>query len=283
MIEKAHAKINLSLNCLGLREDGYHDIESIVLPIELHDTLVISLLPKTTPDDFVVCDDFSLKISKYNLVHKMIDICREKRKFSQHLSIEIHKNIFLQAGLGGGSADAAAALRGIIRLFKLSPSEEEIKEICNLAGSDVLVQFFNRPAIVKGRGDNITFIEVPKAYYVLLVKSIYGSSTQQVFEEANNNDLIHGDINNVLKLFLEEDLITLGKNVFNSLYKPASILQEKIIDTYNDVNKYGFEVVSMTGSGSTIFAISNDIKLLKKAEKELYFKGYHTELTKLIK
>ncbi len=283
MIEKAHAKINLSLNCLGLREDGYHDIESIVLPIELHDTLVISLLPKTTPDDFVVCDDFSLKISKYNLVHKMIDICREKWKFSQHLSIEIHKNIFLQAGLGGGSADAAAALRGIIRLFKLSPSEEEIKEICNLAGSDVLVQFFNRPAIVKGRGDNITFIEVPKAYYVLLVKSIYGSSTQQVFEEANNNDLIHGDINNVLKLFLEEDLITLGKNVFNSLYKPASILQEKIIDTYNDVNKYGFEVVSMTGSGSTIFAISNDIKLLKKAEKELYFKGYHTELTKLIK
>ena len=283
MIEKAHAKINLSLNCLGLREDGYHDIESIVLPIELHDTLVISLLPKTTPDDFVVCDDFSLKISKYNLVHKMIDICREKWKFSQHLSIEIHKNIFLQAGLGGGSADAAAALRGIIRLFKLSPSEEEIKEICNLAGSDVLVQFFNRPAIVKGRGDNITFIEVPKAYYVLLVKSIYGSSTQQVFEEANNNDLIHGDINNVLKLFLEEDLITLGKNVFNSLYKPASILQEKIIDTYNDVNKYGFEVVSMTGSGSTIFAISNDIKLLKKAEKEVYFKGYHTELTKLIK
>ena len=283
MIEKANAKINLSLNCLGLREDGYHDIESIVLPIELHDTLVISLLPKTTPDDFVICDDFSLKISKYNLVHKMIDVCRNKWKFNEHLSIEIHKNIFLQAGLGGGSADAAAAFRGIIRLFKLKPTEEEIKEICNSIGSDVLVQFYNKPAIVKGRGDKLTFIEIPKNYYVLLVKSIYGSSTQQVFEEADKHDLIKGNLNEVLKLFLEENLITLGQNVFNSLYKPASSLQEKIIDTYNDVKKYGFEVISMSGSGSTIFALSTDVKLLRKAEKELYFKGYHTELTKLIK
>lgn len=283
MIEKANAKINLSLNCLGLRKDGYHELESIVLPVELHDTLVISILPKTTPDDFVVCDDFSLRISKYNLVHKMIDACRNKFNFKENLSIEIHKNIFLQAGLGGGSADAAAAFRGIIRLFNLHPSEEEIKEICNSIGSDVLVQFYNKPAIVKGRGDELTFIEIPKTYYVLLVKSIYGSSTEQVFKEANKHSLETGDLKNVLKLFISEDLTELGKNIFNSLYKPASILQDKIIDTYNDVKKYGFEVVSMSGSGSTIFAISTNVKLLKKAEKELYFKGYQTILTKLIK
>ena len=146
-----------------------------------------------------------------------------------------------------------------------------------------LVQFYNKPAIVKGRGDELTFIEIPKTYYVLLVKSIYGSSTEQVFKEADKYSLETGDLTNVLKLFINEDLTELGKNVFNSLYKPASILQEKIIDTFNDVKKYGFEVVSMSGSGSTIFAISTNTKLLKKAEKELYFKGYQTILTKLIK
>lgn len=283
MIEKANAKINLSLNCLGLRDDGYHELESIVLPVDLHDTLEISILSKSTPDDFVICDDFSLKISKYNLVHKMIDICRQKRGFKEHLNVEIHKNIFLQAGLGGGSADAAAAFRGIICLFKLNPSEEEIKEICNKIGSDVLVQFYNKPALVKGRGDDITFITPQKSYYCLLVKPIYGSSTAQVFKEADKHDLIHGDINKILELFLKNDLVELGKNIFNSLYKPASILQDAIIKTYEDVSSYGFEVIGMSGSGSTIFALSSNLKLLKIAEKELYFKGYMSELTKTFK
>ncbi len=283
MIVKAYAKINLSLDCLGLREDGYHNLKSIVLPIELHDTLDISKLSKNTPDDFVVCDDFSLRISKYNLVHKMIEVCREKWHFEEHFNVEIHKNIFLQAGLGGGSADAAAALRGLIKILKLHPSDEEIKEICSSIGSDVYVQYYNKPAIIEDKGDKLTFIDIPKSYYVLLVKPIFGSSTAQVFEEANNHDLVHGDVDEVLKHFKNGDLIETGKHVFNSLYGPASRLQPSIVETYNSVKEYGFEIVDMSGSGSTIYAISENINLLKKAEKELYFKGFHTELTKLIK
>lgn len=283
MIVKAYAKINLSLDCLGLREDGYHNLKSIVLPIELHDTLEITKLSKNSLDDFVVCDDFSLRISKYNLVHKMIEACRERWGFEEHFNVEIHKNIFLQAGLGGGSADAAAALRGLIKLLKVNPSEEEIKEICSSIGSDVYVQYHNKPAIIEDKGDKITFIDIPRSYYVLLVKPIFGSSTKQVFEEADNHDLVHGDVNKVLETFQKGDLIETGKLVFNSLFMIASNLQPSIIEAYNDTKEYGFEIVDMSGSGSTIYAISENVKLLKKAEKELYFKGYHTELTKLIK
>ena len=100
MIEKAHAKINLSLDIKNLRDDGYHNLETIMLPLEMHDSLEVQILPPHATDDFVTCDDYSLKITKYNLVHRIIDEAREKWGFREHFLINIHKNIFLQAGLG---------------------------------------------------------------------------------------------------------------------------------------------------------------------------------------
>ena len=92
MVEKAYSKINITLDVKDLRDDGYHNIESVILPLEFHDTLEVSILPKSTPDDFVVCDDFSLRIAKYNLVHKTIDLCRAKWGFKERLNVNIHKN-----------------------------------------------------------------------------------------------------------------------------------------------------------------------------------------------
>lgn len=281
MIEKAYAKINLSLDCLSKREDGYHELEMVVVPIELHDAIEMYLLPKTQPDDFVVCDDFSLKISKYNLVHKMIDACRNKWGFKDHFNVIIHKNIYLQAGLGGGSADAAATFRGIIRLLKLNPSEEEIKDICLSIGSDVLFQFYNDSAVVKGRGNYLERFDNNFSYNILLVKPLAGSSTSEVFNKSDELILMHGDSKKVKEAFINNNLIELGESIFNSLYLPATTLDNKIKETYEIVSSYGFEVVGMSGSGSTIYAISSNKKLLKKAEKELYYKGYNTELTKV--
>ena len=107
MIKKAHAKLNLALNIVGLRPDGYHDIETIMLPLDLHDSIELNIASNRSADDFVVCDNYNVGISKYNLCHKAINIARQKWGFKQHFDIFIHKNIFLQSGLGGGSADAA--------------------------------------------------------------------------------------------------------------------------------------------------------------------------------
>ena len=104
MIEKAYAKVNLALNVFEKNENNYHDLESIMLPLQLHDTIEIAILPPENTDDFITCDDYSLKVVKYNLCHKAIDVCRKRWNFKEKFRVVIHKRIFIQSGLGGGSA-----------------------------------------------------------------------------------------------------------------------------------------------------------------------------------
>lgn len=282
MIEKAYAKINLSLDCIKKREDGYHDLESVVVPIELHDTLEISILPPTTPDDFVVCDQYLVKISKYNLVHQTIDLCREKFGFKDHLNIKIHKNIYVQAGLGGGSADAAACLRGIIKLYKLNPKKEEIEEICNKIGSDVLFQYYNHSAIMKGRGEIIENFDHNFNYSVLLVKPPKGNSTEEVYKLTDTLELPHGDTSEVLRCVQNNDLEGLGNATFNSLFLPATKLLPEIEVTYRTLLTFDFEVVQMSGSGSCLYAISKNKRALKKAARYFDSKGLQVDITKIL-
>lgn len=282
MIEKAYAKINLTLDVKNIREDRYHEIESIMIPIEFHDTLEIGLLPKGTTDDFVVCDDFSLKVSKYNLVHKMIDICREIYGFERRLNVSIHKNIYLQGGLGGGSADAAAIFRAIIKIFKLNPTEEEIKKICLTIGSDVLFQFYNKPALVKGKGDFIEFIDININPYVLLVKPLSGNSSKNIFEKSDEMILKHVDSYLLLDDLKRGDLLNLkGKNI-NSLYEVSKELNKDMEEIKALLEKYDFELIGMTGSGSTFYALTNDLKKAKKAAKDIYKNGYNIDITKFL-
>ena len=281
MVEKAYSKINITLDVKDLRDDGYHNIESVILPLEFHDSLEVSILPKSTPDDFVVCDDFSLRISKYNLVHKTIDLCRAKWGFKERLNVNINKNIYLQAGLGGGSADAAAILRTIIRMFKLTPTEEEIKEICLKAGSDVYYQYYNKPALVSGKGDKLEFFDCPLDFYVLLVKPLLGNSTEAVFTEADQHDLIHGDSRKTIEALKTKDLKEIQKTMFNSLFEPAKILCSEIEEVYNELKSLDFDAYGMTGSGSCLFALSYDKKKLEKAEKHFFLRGYQSDLTKI--
>lgn len=281
-IEKAYAKINLSLSVEGKREDGYHKLNMVMIPLLLHDSIDFSILPASIPDDFVTCDDFSLRISKYNLCHQMIDVCRERFKFKEHFNVKIHKNIWLQAGLGGGSADAAAVLRCIIKHLDLKITPEEIKEICNEVGSDILFQFYNHSAIVKERGDVIERFDHDNNCHVLLVDTKTGNSTKEVFDKSDTMELISGDVEAVKNAFINKDLKKIGESCFNSLYKPASELNPEITKLKELLDGYGFDCVSMTGSGSCMFCLSNNLKLLKKAEKELFFKGYLTEITKVL-
>lgn len=283
IIERAYAKINLCLDCKYIRDDGFHELESVMLPLEFHDSIDFSVLPKGITDDFITCDSFSLRISKYNLCHKMVDVLREKYQFKEHFSIKIHKNIFLQAGLGGGSADACAVFRCIIKHLKLKLSDGEIKEICNKVGSDCYFQFYNKPAITKGRGDNIDFFELKDNFLILLVAPKIGNCTETIFKESDKMELEHGDAIKVKERLLSNDLDELGKIVFNSLYKPAIKINPEIEPLKNLLENKGFECVSMTGSGSTLFAISKNKTLIKKTARELDKKGYLVEITTILK
>ncbi len=284
MIEKANAKINLSLDIKNLREDGYHNLETIMLPLEMHDSLEVQKLPPHAKDDFVTCDDYSLKITKYNLVHRIINAAREKRGFDEHFFISIHKNIFLQAGLGGGSADAGAALRAILKILKIEATKEDLIDIGISIGSDVPWAIFNQPTLLKRKGDVLEFIDHTMPYYVLLVKPFDGLSTKDVFEAADKcNDVVHGEINLIKDLYLKDDLEGLGKAVFNSLENPAIELLPEISNIIENLKDDGFECVRMSGSGSCVFALTKDKKLWKKCEKKYTLEHYQVCATKFLR
>lgn len=282
MIEKAYAKLNLSLDCLSKREDGYHDLESVEVVLDFHDILVISPLSKSTTDDYVTCDDYSLRISKANLVHKVIDICRERWGFKDHYQVKIHKNIYLQGGLGGGSADAAAMLRGLIKILKKEVDDKEIKEICDKVGSDVYFQYYNRAAVVKGKGDIIEPFNHDSTFFCLLVKPHSGNSTLDIFNVADTFNLIHGNTKDVVEAFVNKDLEKLNSVIFNSLYEPAVSKTPQIKEIKDKLEEFNFPCIGMTGSGSTLFALTTNKKELHKAGKYFYELGLQTDICKIL-
>lgn len=282
MIEKAYAKINLSLDIKSKREDGYHNLESIMLPIEVHDTVDISI-EKNSKDDHVIIDDFSIKVTKYNLVHKIIDAAREEFGFKEKFAVSIHKNIFLQAGLGGGSADAGAVLRAICKLLKIKPTDEQLIRIGINIGSDVPWAIFNKPTILKSKGEDLEFFEHAAPVYILLVKPKDGLSTQDVFAECDAQEtLVHGNIDEVYKAYLDNDFEKLDKITFNTLQNPAINLLPEVKTVIDELRKDGFKCSMMSGAGSCCFGFTKDKTLIRKCEKKYYLKGYQVEATKFL-
>lgn len=271
MIEKAYAKINLLLNVCNKREDGFHDIQSIMLPLWLHDTLEIEILKDSrSEDDFVVCDNYKVGISKYNLCHKAIAVARKKWNFKEHFNIFIHKNIFLQSGLGGGSADAAAVVRSILELLKIKASKQEIIEVAREIGSDVPFAMFNNPSVVTGVGnelDKFDFNSKYLDYYIVLLKPEAGISTTQIYEkfdELNNPNKY--DYKKALNALISGD-DDLKNYIGNSLEDAAYLIIPELEDLKKQLINSGFEMVFMTGGGSCLVGLTPNKKLAKKTEK----------------
>lgn len=287
MVEKAYAKINLALNVKDKREDGYHDIESIMLPLELHDSIELEISTNRTDDDFIVCDNYKVGISKYNLCHKAIQLAREKWKFKERFDVSIHKNIFLQSGLGGGSADAACVLRSVIKMLKLKVKNEELIEVASKIGADVPFMLFNKPSLVTGIGDVIApfeFNSTYKDYYVLLCKPLDGISTTNIYNKYDElKDKKHYDINKIMTSLLNGDE-NLSKELGNSLEDAGIAIVPQIKEIKDMLIEKGFDMAFMTGGGSCVVGLTKNKKLAKKVLKEYYIDpNFECELTTFLK
>src|SRR5690625_315262 len=167
LFEKAPAKINLTLDVLGKRDDGYHNVEMIMTTIDLADRIELISLEKDEvqvylESRYVPCDE-------RNLAYQAAMIFKEKYKIAQGVRIHIDKSIPVSAGLGGGSTDAAAVLRGLNRLWSLGLSLEELASVGKTIGSDVPFCVHNKTALAQGRGEKLTFIPPPPLCLVGLV------------------------------------------------------------------------------------------------------------------
>lgn len=274
MIIKAFAKINLAIDVKKRDENGYHDIDMVTLPITLHDVLEMEQLI-SRHGIFITSDDPSLICDEGNLAFKALKAMEDNFSFSKGYRIQIYKRIPMNAGLGGGSADAAGIIRAICKLYNMDAHDPKIIKVARSIGSDVPFCLLNKPARVLGTGENIIPLDSKLDYHVIIIKPHKGLSTKDVYEKYDTipeEEREHPDISALIEAIKIGDEQKMFENMKNGLYKPASLLCPVISGILNDFKKMGFPLYSMTGSGNACFALSKDLEQIEKA------KNYFTSL-----
>ncbi len=283
LIMRSNAKINICLDIKGKRADGYHILDMVMLPIEMHDTLIISEL-KSTVDNFVTIDDFSNGCIEYNLASLAIQKLAEKRGFKNKFRITIHKVLPIQAGLGGGSSNAAAALKGVNQYLKLGCTDEELIDISKDLGADIPFFIKNKPMRCQGIGEIMEPVQVKNNYFVIIVKPKDGCGTKAIYEISDKMDLVTGDVDKVIKALAEGDDETLANSIFNSLQEPAIKKVPEIANIISLLKENGLKIVQVTGSGSAVFGMSTDKKLINTVAKKIdELDKYFVDVTKILK
>ncbi len=263
----AYAKVNLGLDIVGKNEMGYHDLKSLFVPITLHDQIMIHPYKE---DRFRVYPKFYIHPEK-NTILKMIKVCRDRFNFHEHFSVTLHKHIPSQAGIGGGSADAAAVFNYLIDHYGWNLSDDEKIEIAKEVGADVPFCVFNKPALVEGIGDKLQFFDFKSTTHVVLVQAKKGVSTVKAFAGLDYPHLKHPDIDQLKDALVSQDYSTLCKNLGNSFEDVAIKLVPQIQEIKDELIQLGCDATQMSGSGSVVMGFSQNEEIIDQCVK--YFRG----------
>lgn len=281
LLLKSYAKINICLNVVGKRPDGYHELDMIMLPLKLHDSILFTELPNAK-DHFVTIDDFSLGLFQYNIATTSLQKMEARYGFTNKFRITIHKVIPMQSGLGGGSSNAGCVINAVNSYLKLNLPYEELVALSTGLGADIPFFLTNKPARCTGIGEKVEFINVKNDYYVLLVKPEAGCSTQGVYQVSDKMELPMGDVEKVKEALEKGDDDLLAQSIFNALEQPAISLVPEIQIIKDKLKLAGLKIVQMTGSGSCVFALSTDKHLIHSVARQLE-NQYLVEVTKVLK
>lgn len=284
--EKSYAKINLALNITKIRDDGFHELDMVMVPLKLHDSVQISEL-KGKKDNFVVMDDFSIKLGRKNIAEVGLTSVLKKAKIKdKKFLVFIHKLIPVQAGMGGGSSNAAATMKVTNRFLKLNIPNSELAELAKPIGSDVPFFIESKPARCRGKGEIAEPITIKNNYYVIIVKPEEGCSTKEVYTKFDDAPKYSpANIDNVIKALAEGDDDLLEKSMGNSLQDVAISLVPEIQKIIDILKNKGLKLVMMTGSGSAVFGLSTDKKFIKRITREIEeeYPEYYVERTEVLK
>jgi len=267
LVVKAPAKLNLFLEVLGRRDDGYHDIESVFQTVSLFDEITLepadAEIRFSTDSDDVPCDGT-------NLVVQTAELLRKHAGRQLGAVIELTKNIPVGAGMGGGSSDAAAALVALNQLWKLDLPREELHKIAEQIGSDVPFFLYGGTAVCRGRGERVEPIANVRALNTLVVYPGIEVSTRRVYE--NLPVTLTRDVCDI-RLFLTKLIKQQGcqdpPQFFNRLEAVTVGLYESLNLLRRKMKESGLRNVIMTGSGSAFFGIIPDEKEVRRIAEEL--------------
>ena len=276
--EKAYAKINLFLNVISKRIDGFHDLEMVMASIDLFDVLSFKLLE--TKDIIVESNILITKNIEDNLVHKIAIFLQREFDVSKGVHITIEKEIPIEAGLAGGSADAAATLRGLNKLWKLGLPLEDLAKIGSEFGSDIPFCIHNKLCVARGKGEDLFFLDKKVNCPILIVNPNIRISTKEVFNRLEEKDIYPRKISDMTAGIYNRNAELICRELYNSLEKVAFEMEPLIRDIKNQMLDTGLQGALMSGSGATVFGISKDKNILKKAY-ELFNDKYYKRLTKI--
>jgi 4-diphosphocytidyl-2-C-methyl-D-erythritol kinase len=268
---KAYAKINLGLDVLRKRPDGYHDVYMIMQSLDLHDLITIN---KVREEGIAIRTNLSfLPSNQDNLIYKAAALFLQTHGIREGLSIELEKNIPVAAGLAGGSSDAAATLIGLNKLYQTGMSLEQLQKLGVKLGADIPYCLMLGTALSEGIGEVLTILTPMPACWVLLVKPDISVSTKYVYENLKLNETsIHPDIKAMTVSLENKDIYGLTKNMDNIL-QSVTIKDYPIISDIKDkMKELGALTSLMSGSGPTVFGIYQNRTMAKKAYS--YFKKY---------
>ncbi|WNF37086.1 4-(cytidine 5'-diphospho)-2-C-methyl-D-erythritol kinase [Bacillaceae bacterium IKA-2] len=250
---KAPAKINLSLDVLSKREDGFHEVEMIMTTVDLADRIELKLL-KEDKITVEVSEGFVPSDSR-NIAYQAAQLLKERFKVNLGVEIYIQKNIPVSAGLAGGSSDAAATLRGLNQLWDLNLTIDELAILGAEIGSDVSFCVYGGTALATGRGEKIRHISAPPPCWVILAKPKMGVSTGEIYRNLKLNDLSHPSIKQMTSAIEQRNYPMICENLGNvletvtfNLYPEVSRIKEQMI-------RFGADGVLMSGSGPTVFGL----------------------------
>lgn len=264
---KAYAKINLGLDVIRKRPDGYHDVKMIMQTVNLYDTIVIK---KTKFRSVTVQTNlYYLPTDHRNLAYKAAQLFRETCNFRDGLNISLNKRIPVAAGLAGGSADAAATLKGLNELYQTGLSLDELMKLGLQLGADVPYCLLMGTALSEGIGEILRPLPKLPHCFILLVKPDINVSTKYVYENLHlDKGINHPDIDSMIEALNENDLYKLAPLMGNILEAVTAREYPLIEEIKRIMINMGALTSLMSGSGSTVFGIFDN---RNNAEKALNF------------
>jgi 4-diphosphocytidyl-2-C-methyl-D-erythritol kinase len=276
LIVRAPAKVNLFLEVLGKRPDGYHDLATLMVAVSLFDTLefkedpsqAITLDLVTDPEDAAVEDRPPLDTGPDNLVRRAADLVRRHTGHAGGVHISLLKRIPLEAGLAGGSSDAAATLLGLNRFWRLGLSSDELAALGAQLGSDVSFFLKGNAAWCTGRGEIVTPLDVRQPLWLVLVCPPVGLSTASVFRALKVPDRpVDGSA--LCQALERGDVEEVGRGLFNRLQPVAEQLCPVIAELNARLARLDAAGHLMSGSGSTLFVLCRDQDEARRVADEI--------------
>jgi len=269
---KALAKINLGLDVVRRREDGYHEVRMIMQTIHLYDLLEIQKIRE--PEIQIVSNLSFLPVNENNLVYKAARLLQEEFALTDGISVKLTKRIPVAAGMAGGSTDAAAMLYAMNQLYDLGLSRRELMKRGVQIGADVPYCLMRGTALAEGIGEKLTRITPVPHMWILIAKPQINVSTRLVYEQLDMGGIQkHPDIDGIIRAIEAQDVVRIAQSMGNVLENVTVPLYPVIETIKQDMLSHGAINAMMSGSGPTVFGIFPDEQTTLACQAFLKKKG----------